>query len=490
MPELQLTRRLISLALLILLAAAPARAVEVSLVYWGDRFARDFPLPIPPGDSLETGGAWQLAGIVDVFRKAIPTTFVLAAGGDLAGTPAATHTAGLGPAKVLAKIAPDAYSAGIVDFSFGPLALKSAVAKTKLPAVLANGYLEGSGLLLPAHRSVSREGVTIAVTGVAPQRVNECVKRDLVKGLSLSDPVAAVREFAAAKRSQAHLLVVLSQLGWEADSALAASVNDIDVIIEGHSRTAYDPPRRVGKTLILASRPGGLTVGRVILDLDTNTNRFSLKRNEFFPVRRGVITRDSGVKTEAIENEQRFVRDRGDKIAELMTDWNADPDGASNLAQWAADALSGVSGAAKLSVVANEDFSRGAKRGPINERDIEEIFPFETTVLAFQINAKELLKALEFQAAGGPTLTWGTLRVATEKGKVRRVMVGEYPLLETDEFAVVTTGVFWDRFRENTGLDPEIRPTFFFPVGLREYMLETVKKQKMISSPLDDRWQQ
>jgi len=490
LPELQLTRRLILLALLILIAAAPVRAVEISLVYWGDRFARDFPQPIPEGDSLETGGAWQLAGIVDVFRKAIPATFVLAAGGDLAGTPAATHTNGLGPAKVLAEINPDAYSVGIVDFSYGPEALKSAANKAKLPMVLANGYMEGSGPLFPAGRMVSREGITIAVTGVAPKRVNEFVKRDLVKGLVLSDPIPAVQDFIASKKTSANLKIVLSQLGWEGDSVLAVAVPDIDVIIEGHSRVAYDPPRRVGKTLIVASEPGGLSVGRLTLEIDTLRSRFALKRNEFFPVRRGVISRDSGVKTAVIVNEQRFVRDRGDKVADLMTDWNINPTGPSNLAQWTADALAGASRAAKLSVFANADLERGASRGVLNERDIEEMFPFETTLLCFQITGKELRRIIEFQAAGGPFLTWGNLQVAVDKGKPTRILVGDYPFRDDEEFAVTTTGVFWDRFRENTGLDPESRPTFFFPTGLREYMLEMVEKQKMITAPLDNRWQQ
>ncbi len=467
-----------------------AFAVEITILYWGDRFARDFPARKSAEDTTLVGGAAQLAGMVKLYRDASPDVFLFVAGGDLSGTLAAYESKGATPAKVLGKIRPDVYGPGVVDFCFGRNELKKALTKGKIVSVLSNAYIEQTGQYLPPDIIVKSANVNVAVTAVLPSRLPELVPRDGVGDLTFSDPFSTTREFVKARRENSDLLVVLSQLGRGLDSLLAASIPGIDLIIEGHSRVPFKTPLEVGKTIIVSSGPRGMYLGKVKLEVSPDVHLVSLVDNELLPVESGVIRPDPTVKRTVIELEQRYTRKKGKKIATLLTNMNIDRDGPSNLPQWTADIMRQTSSSSKLAVVSNLDFERGIERGDLYEYDLFEVFPFDVPLVAFQIKGFEIRRVIERQVSSRiPFLTWSGLKVSEEGGKVSEIIVDSEGILTDDsEYAVVTNGFLWDRFKAETGLDPEVRPIFIFPVTQRQLMLETATRQRIISAPLDGRW--
>lgn len=467
-----------------------AAAEEVTILYWGDRFARDIPTLISKEESLYEGGAAQLAGMVDIYRHANLEAYLLVAGGDLAGSIAALKTEGVSPAKILGRMKPDAYGPGVVDFTFGYEKLSKALKQGKIKAVLGNAYIEGKGQFLPPDLTLASGKVKIAVTALAPARLTEMVPRDGVKNLTVSDPFGTARQFARSRRDNADLLVVLSQLGRELDSLLAVSIPEIDLIIEGHSRLPFETPLKVGKTLIVATGSHGKFLGKARLDVSTEFRQISLIDNELLPVKSGVIRPHQSIKQSVNEIEKRYAGLTGNRVATLLTDWNTDSNAPANLPQWTSDAMRQMSGSSALAVVCNLDFEQGVSRGELYENRLFETIPFESPLVAFQIKGYEIRKVIENQAAGKtPFLTWSGLNVLVENGKVLDIQVKDAGRLSDDsEFAVVTNGLLWDRLKSQTGLIPEIRPIFTFPVTQRQLMLETAKKQAVISTPLDGRW--
>jgi 2',3'-cyclic-nucleotide 2'-phosphodiesterase (5'-nucleotidase family) len=478
------------LAAVLSILPASSFSAELTLLYWGDRYGQNFPTPKSERDTTSVGGAAQLAGLIETFRKASPATLVLAAGGDLAGSVASIHTEGEAPARVLGRIRPDVYAPGVVDFTFGTEALLKALKKGKVNAVLANAYLEGEGPLLPFDASFNCEGVKVAVTAVVPSRLKESITRDLVTTLSLSEPGTVVKDFIHTQRGKADVLVLLSQLGWEFDSLLARAMPELDVIIEGNYGERFDPPRQIGKTIIASSGPRGVVFGRLVLKVDPDAGTVVLQDSDFISVEPGICDRSIPVERVVVEQELRYTRSKGDEIATLMTDWNVDPNAPSNLPQWVADAMLTVSDVARLSLVNNADLGKGVPRGDLHERDVEEIMPFNTPLLAFQINGRELRRAIEMQAAGAtPFMTWGGLRVTLEGNRVKEITIpNAVQMTDNSDFAVLTSGLVWDRFLELTGINPYNKPIFIFPMTLRELIHQRASRQKVISTPLDARW--
>ncbi len=486
----RLTKLILAAILTLLLTIRSALGVEVTILYWGDRFARDFPVRKSETDTTLIGGAAQLAGMVGTIRKANPDAFLFVAGGDLAGTLAASESKGVTPAKILRLFKPDAYGPGVVDFTHGVEQLKKALGKGRVGAVLSNVHLENEGRFLPSDTLFDDGNVKVAVTALVPIRLPELVPRDGVKGLVVSDPFGITREFVKSRRQYADLLVVLSQLGREHDSLLAASIPGIDLIIEGHSRAPFDPILQVGRTLIVSSGPRGLYLGKVRLNVSTDVRQVDLIDHELLPVESGVERPDPIVKRSVFELEQRYERQKGKKIATLLTDWNIDPVAPANLPQWTADVMRQTSASTKLSLVNNLDFERGIKRGDLYENELCDVMPFDVPLVAFQIRGYEIRRIIEkCRSSALPFLTWSGLSVVIENEQVQEIVIdNEGSLRDRSEYAVVTNGLLWDRFKLETGLLPEVRPIFIFPITQRQLLLDAARRQRIISTPLDDRW--
>ncbi len=474
----------------LLVFAKSVFAVEVTILYWGDRFARDLPTPKSASDTTKVGGAAQLAAFVKTYRANNPDAFLFVAGGDLAGTLAARETKGVAPAKVLAKMKPDVYSPGVVDFSHGSRKLKEALTKSKLNAILGNVHQNEIGTFLPTFDDIRTANVKVAVTALLPPRLKELVPREGVLDLTIADPIATTKDFIKDRRENSDLIVILSQLGRNYDSLLAATVPGIDLIIEGHSRTTFDPLLQVGKTLIVSTGAKGLYLGKLRLEVESGTQLVTLIDHELISVESGVIRTDIDVKRAVKELEERYSRMKGDKVGTLLTNWNVDQFGPSNLPQWVADQMQQSTGSSKLALVNNLDFEAGIDRGDIHENQLYGVMPFDIPLIAFQIKGYEIRRVVERQVAGQlPFLTWSGVRVIVEQGISPEIIIEhDGALIDENEYAVVTNGLLWDRFLDETSLVPEVRPMFIFPITQYELMIEGVVKQKVISTPLDGRW--
>ncbi len=83
------------------------------------------------------------------------------------------------------------------------------------------------------------------------------------RGVMVADPVAAARYFVPLLRRSSDVVVLLTHLGFEADSTLAASVPGIDVIVGRRSSGSLESHREVNGVLIGQADRGGASLGRI-----------------------------------------------------------------------------------------------------------------------------------------------------------------------------------------------------------------------------------
>lgn len=440
---------------------------------------------------MEVGGAAVLAGMVSALRSSTPRTLVLVAGDEFTGTPVSTLTNGLSQVQILNRTGIDGFVPGNHEFDYGWQSLLDVMRKARFPVLLANVVrVETMERLFPPDTVLHLAGVEVGIIGLIYQEFTRSVIRDRALGVTGLDPVLSARTFVASRRDSCDLLVALTHIGWRGDSLLAAEVEGLDVIVGGHSNTVIDPPREVNGVIIVQSGPYGRNLGRLVLEVDTAEGGITRCRGELLRVEADAAQPDPNVDKLVRRLEKRYTHRLDRQIGTLQTDWHIHSRSPSNLAQWAVDVLHSEVPEAHLAVINNGNIRKSLPRGPILERDIWEICPFENQILVLQISGMELRQVVRKQLEEPREfLTWSGLRLESEDGEIRTLTVRGRPVDDMDEYSVVATGYIWDHLDSYFGLQQGERPIFYLPESnQRESLVEAVIAQSVISAPTDDRW--
>ncbi|HEY8668255.1 MAG TPA: multiheme c-type cytochrome, partial [Tepidisphaeraceae bacterium] len=172
---------------------------------------------------------------------------------DAGGAPAGTSPYDLTKAdaifrgEVLMHIA--AHNIGAAEAALGANYLRDAQTRLKIPFLSAN-VRDGTGqLIAPASRLISIGQTRIALIGVLSPTLAP-------KGITISDPRAAIVATAATLKAKSDLIVVLGYLPDQELEQLASSLPESDAVIGGPTGQAIKP-RRVGPALLAAATNKG-----------------------------------------------------------------------------------------------------------------------------------------------------------------------------------------------------------------------------------------
>ena len=327
--------------LLILVIALNANAVEVTILYWSDMHAHNLPKQVEiDGEPVELGGIARLAGLIEEIRSGNPRVLVLNAGDDFTGTPLSSITNGASQVKILNLVGLDGFVPGNHEFDHGWESLVEVMKKADFPVLLCNVTEKASGEpLFPGWRITRIGNINVGIIGLIYPEFKGSVVRSGVYNLAVSDPILEAQQFVKEYREHCHLLVALTHIGWEGDSALAADVPGLDVIVGGHSHTPIDPPRQVNDAVIVQSGPYGQYLGRLVVDVDTSGSGINSFRGELLPVKPEVAPLDQKVAKTVRKLEKKYTRQLDRRLGTLALDWVIDDHRVSNAAQWTADAM-------------------------------------------------------------------------------------------------------------------------------------------------------
>ncbi len=148
----------------------------------------------------------------------------------------------------------DAMTLGNHEFNFGKDMFTSSLAQANFPVLQANISDDGQyGLaqvpILPyLEKTVGPEGTKVAILGIGNHRVPNYELPSNIRGLTFTDPIARAQELSDALRPNNDVVLALTHIGFtdnpdsvevdtRVDTAMAAGVTGLDLIIGGHSHT-------------------------------------------------------------------------------------------------------------------------------------------------------------------------------------------------------------------------------------------------------------
>lgn len=123
------------------------------------------------------------------------------------------------------------------------------------PILCSNVKLSGAPLL--SHKIIEVEGVKIGLFGL------------VATPDSIDDYISAAREVLNGPLAGVDYRILLSHIGVYRDILLARRLQDVNLIIGGHSHDFLTRPIHVGRTQILQAGLGGVFLGHAELDLET-----------------------------------------------------------------------------------------------------------------------------------------------------------------------------------------------------------------------------
>ena len=226
-----------------MIAAAVAfslQAQELTILHFNDTHSHIDPER--SGEYMGMGGVIEQAAYIDSVRTADgrKNVLLLHAGDFSQGTSYFTELQGNMEIDVLNALKYDVVALGNHEFDNGSVELARRLKSLKADVVCANYDFKGTPLekYVRPYAIVKRAGKKIGVIGLLTD-ISRVVERKLIGGLEYQEPAPVVKELAKYLRDEkgCDLVICLSHLGYTEDKALASQIDDVDVIVGGHSHT-------------------------------------------------------------------------------------------------------------------------------------------------------------------------------------------------------------------------------------------------------------
>lgn len=216
------------------------------------------------------GGYARIATLFKEAREGAPGAVLALDNGDtFHGTYAAVHSKGEALVPILNALGFDAITVHW-DFAYGPAQLGRIAERLDHPVLAANCYEEESGkLAYPPYVVVERGGLRVGVIGLASNIIDKTMPPHFSEGLKFTLGKDELPRHIERLRGEegVDLIVVLSHLGYPQEARLASEVNDIDVLLSGHTHNRFFEPAVVGDTIIMQSGCHGSFIGRLEVEV-------------------------------------------------------------------------------------------------------------------------------------------------------------------------------------------------------------------------------
>lgn len=425
--------------------------VTLTLLHVNDTHGHILPAVDPAVDrERPVGGAAWLARMIEHEREENPAGTLLLSGGDMfQGTAISNVFRGQPVIEIMNVLKFDAMVIGNHEFDWGRKALEHLQAAARFPFLSAN-ITSGEGKGLSGVRPyvfLNRKGLTIAVIGITTTETAYSTKPDNVKGLSFLQPRDVLPPIIRKVKAEgAHLVIVLSHSGLEADKEMAEEIPGIDVIVGGHSHTAVTDPVVVGKTIIVQAGCYGLYLGALNLEVDPQSGDILgyTKREELKTVYSGPDDSfDPAVARLAASYHDR-IKDRfAAVIGETEVDLVRTPPGESNIGDLVCDAMKDAA-KAEIAFYNTGGIRTNIPKGKITMEQAYALLPFDNVLVSMDLAGQQIRRLLEkgvgkkygVLQVSGMNVIYDMSRPAGER--VKEATVNGVPLAPDRTYRIVT----------------------------------------------------
>lgn len=168
--------------------------------------------------------------------------------------------------NAMGKMEYDAVALGDDDLQWDAQWLMGRSQKASLPLISANCFLASGKRVAEPYRIIRKAGMRIGVTAVTTRER----LFPLAKGVTVTDPVLALKAIWKEMASQSEVQIILSHLGQAESMVLADSFQQCDLIVNGHRKSDKQIMSRRGAVPILQFGFQGKSLSGVPL---TNTEK-------------------------------------------------------------------------------------------------------------------------------------------------------------------------------------------------------------------------
>ena len=481
---------------------APPRedTAPLTILHWNDFHAHNVPYEVAGTDSATgkqkkytVGGSANLLGYLNHFGRGNKNVAVLFAGDDFQGPPVSGVTKGMSQIELMNIIHPDATTLGNHEFDYGVANLRQRMEHADYPILVANVFDSTRGATLAQPAMVKEfANVKVGLIGLLPPDLPILTAKSTLAGMRMLDvdSVLDVHIRRLKNNEKVDLIVLLSHMGVEQDTQLAARRKDVDIIVGGHSHTPLFKPIKKNRTIIVQAGSWGRYLGRLDCVVDLKGDSVKSFSGVLTETKVGTYPVDTVAEHAALSFESLVDKDLNEVIGYLAVDWETTYNTESNTGNWQADVTRSFA-ATDIALVNSGGLRKSMFIGPITKRDIWEMNPFGNTLVTFTISGEQVLQMLEWQASGkGELMQVSGFRYSFDPNRpagsrIIQVAVAGSPVVPTRSYSVVTNNYVGGHARELLGLD-NVTVTDLYVLD-RDILIDYIQKHKTITSAVDGR---
>jgi 5'-nucleotidase/UDP-sugar diphosphatase len=440
-------RHLRALGLVCFILAIPALLIateKLTILHLNDTHGQIEP--VKAKDGSEYGGFARVAYIVDSLRTEAEdegrVVYFLHAGDALQGPPISNMSKGELDFELLNQMGVTAMVVGNHEFDFGQENLNGLVEIAEFPVISAN-VIDEAGRLYDAfiEKEVGKERILVA--GLTTPATPIGTHPDNVVGLSFLSPDSVISALIdSLDCGDKDLVIALTHLGWQADSALAEQVSEIDLIVGGHTHSVIEQPQRINSSLIVQA--GARTVYLGKLEMELKKGEIQNYSYELILLSDS-IPEDPVMAARIAEASKKLDEKLGVPIGKtevaLVPGFPQDEEEALSLGNLLAQIMQEETGADFAF------FNQGGVRatilpGDITMKDVLTALPFVNTVVSMELTAEQVQELLNYNVSlggqSGGTLHLEGVTYEAKDSSAVDIRIGGEPLDPAKSYKIAT----------------------------------------------------
>ena len=289
------TSALLSLSGLSLSSFSTVKEKKITILHTNDVHSHIDPFPENHPRNPSMGGVARRANIIEQIRKEEENVLLLDAGDIFQGTPYFNYYGGELEFKLMSMMKYDLATLGNHDFDNGINGFFAQLPHANFEFVSANYDFKNTELngIVKPYKTFLKDGVKIGVFGLGIE-LEGLVDKKLYKETKYYNPIEVATDITKTLKEteKCDLIICLSHLGFDyknekdkpSDLKLAATTQDIDLIIGGHTHTFLDKPviktNKVGKQVVINQVGAyGINLGRIDFYFSDETKYISKEKN-------------------------------------------------------------------------------------------------------------------------------------------------------------------------------------------------------------------
>lgn len=389
--------------LLLLLLAAPASAVEVSVWHTNDIHGWVMSRPSKDDPKRLVGGAPALAA---KLAKDEGPRLLLDAGDWWQGTPEGSLSRGDVMAEYFNALGYDAVAVGNHEYDAGQESLKKLIPKIKAPVLSANTRDAKGARVGWVKPWVIKEvaGVKFGLFGLTTTGMKRLAFPKNIEGLRFRREVDEARDAVAElKKAGAEVIIALSHVGWEqedgpkfeGDQTLAREVPGIDLIVGGHShtflRSAWKDP--ANGALVTQAGQYLFAAGKTTLVIDDKTHKVLSASDQLLDLSPSE-GEDPAVKALVAKRSAEVERVFAVVLATAAQAMGREADKESALGDWMADCYRSRY-KSDFAIQNGGGIRSDLPAGPVTLRSLFNVMPFDNYLVNLSMKGADLRAVLE-----------------------------------------------------------------------------------------------